>query len=73
MYKRQILSLLSEESINLTRISSKPISNDLGEYLFFIDCDGHILDEKLQLCLKKIEDECLYYKFLGSYPKGKVI
>ncbi len=44
-----------------------------GEYLFFIDCDGHILDEKLQLCLKKIEDECLYYKFLGSYPKGKVI
>ena len=68
-----ILSLLSAESINLTRISSKPISNDLGEYLFFIDCDGHILDEKLQLCLKKIEDECLYYKFLGSYPKGKVI
>ncbi len=68
-----ILSLLSSESINLTRISSKPTANDLGEYLFFIDCDGHALDTTLQKCLKKIQAECLYYKFLGSYPKGMVL
>ncbi|RAP25876.1 prephenate dehydratase [Candidatus Marinamargulisbacteria bacterium SCGC AG-333-B06] len=65
-----ILSLLSAESINLTRISSKPTSNDLGEYLFFVDCDGHIEDPKLAVCLDTIKQECLYYKFLGSYPKG---
>tara|TARA_Y100001970_G_C14085484_1_gene777066 strand:- start:297 stop:1133 length:837 start_codon:yes stop_codon:yes gene_type:complete len=68
-----ILSLLSQESINLTRISSKPTSSHLGEYLFFIDCDGHAMDPKLDNCLTLIKQECLYYKFLGSYPKGCVL
>tara|TARA_B100000427_G_C15482940_1_gene583959 strand:- start:641 stop:1477 length:837 start_codon:yes stop_codon:yes gene_type:complete len=68
-----ILSLLSNESINLTRISSKPVSNNLGEYLFFIDCEGHIQDPVVYECLLKIKTSCLYYKFLGSYPKGRAI
>ena len=68
-----ILSLLAKEAINLTRISSKPTTREFGEYLFFVDCDGHCLDTVVSDCLAKIKNECLYYKFLGSYPKGLIL
>tara|TARA_B100001989_G_scaffold245124_1_gene214580 strand:+ start:247 stop:1086 length:840 start_codon:yes stop_codon:yes gene_type:complete len=67
----EILQLMSSRSINLTRISSRPSKKILGEYLFFIDCEGHIGDEKIAQCLDLLQKQSSYYKFLGSYQKGK--
>ncbi len=65
-----ILKCLAESEVNMTRVSSRPAKTSLGEYLFFIDCEGHFLDSNLKRCLQNIESKCSFYMFLGSYPKG---
>lgn len=65
-----ILLELSKRNINLTRISSYPTKNILGEYLFFIDFLGHYEDKLVGECFEVIKSKCSYFKFLGSYPKG---
>ncbi len=60
---------LSSRNINLTRITSRPSRHMLGEYVFFVDCEGHCEDPLLQECLGVIQDKSSYYKFLGSYKR----
>lgn len=66
----QILQEFAYRYINLTKIESRPAKKALGEYIFFIDMEGHIDDPVVAdaiNCLKcKIKD----VKFLGSYPRG---
>ena len=64
-----ILNVLSNHHINMTRITSRPTKNKLGEYLFFIDCDGHQQDPLLKDILSTIEKKSSWYKFLGSYKR----
>ena len=65
-----ILQELSSRGINLTRITSRPSRQLLGEYIFFIDCEGHCLEESLKEGLSVIESHSSYFKFLGSYARG---
>jgi prephenate dehydratase len=64
-----VLNEFQSKSINLTHISSRPTKAMLGEYLFYIDCEGHFKDEKLSEILTIIENKTSYIKCLGSYPK----
>jgi len=41
----EILTVLSEEEINLTKLESRPIKGKQWKYLFFLDMIGHIEDE----------------------------
>jgi len=43
----KILEILRENSINMTYISSRPSRKSLGEYTFYIDVDGNVLDSKV--------------------------
>lgn len=66
-----LLSILQEfaaRAINLTKIESRPTKNGLGDYCFFIDCDGHISDEVVADALRNIVAKHAEVKFLGSYP-----
>ena len=67
-----ILLELGKRNINLTKISSFPTKAMLGEYLFFIDFQGHCNDDLVRECLDIIRSKCLYFKFLGSYTKGEL-
>lgn len=60
----------SDNGINLCRIESRPSKKNLGDYLFFIDFDGHIQDQKIKDTIGKIAPNVDYYRFLGSYPKS---
>jgi prephenate dehydratase len=64
-----ILVPFSENNINLCRIESRPSKKNLGDYLFFIDFDGHIQDQKVKDTIGKIAPYIDFYRFLGSYPK----
>ena len=57
-----------EMDINLSKIESRPTRKAAWEYMFFIDCDGHRTDDKLQSVIARLEADCLYLKLLGSYP-----
>tara|TARA_B110000014_G_C20038831_1_gene539804 strand:+ start:339 stop:1154 length:816 start_codon:yes stop_codon:yes gene_type:complete len=64
----QILKEFNDNSINLTKIESRPKKNTNWEYNFFVDILGHFSDEKINLVLKKISNNTLFLKVIGSYP-----
>ena len=41
------------------------------DYLFFVDLQGHVEDEKIKKALERLEPQCLFLKVLGSYPLGE--
>ena len=55
-------------AINLTKLESRPTKRGLGDYCFFIDCEGHIADEVLADALRNLVAKQAEVKFLGSYP-----
>jgi len=66
LYK--VLKEFADERINLTKIESRPTKKELGEYLFFIECVGHVEDMKLAKVLEKLSSQAALLKVLGSYP-----
>ena len=65
------LGALAETGINVSRIESRPAKMKKWEYFFFIDLEGHYLDESLSKALPELEKQCVFVKRLGSYPAGK--
>lgn len=65
-----ILQEFAARSINLTKLESRPTKKSLGDYCFFIDLDGHIVDELLADSLRTVAAKQAQVKFLGSYPVG---
>jgi prephenate dehydratase len=63
-----ILEEFAARSINLSRLSSRPVKTSLGNYCFVIDLDGHIADELIADCLRSVRAKHADVKFLGSYP-----
>lgn len=61
------LELFKEENINLKKIESRPMKNELGKYMFFIDIDGNIDNATIYFALDKLRKNTTFYKFLGSY------
>lgn len=57
--------------INLTKIESRPSKRKAWQYLFFIDCDGHVQDAKVAKAIAHLEKECRLVKVLGSYPNAE--
>ncbi len=57
--------------INMTKIESRPSKRKAWEYFFFVDCDGHQKDTKLERALKMLGEHCSYVKVLGSYPAAE--
>ena len=65
-----ILEPFKKAKINLTKIESRPSKRKAWEYIFFVDMEGHVEDKKLKGVIEEMKDNCLYLKFLGSYPQG---
>lgn len=61
------IGLLGDEKINMLKIESRPMKNELGKYVFFIDIEGNADDAKIYFALDKVRKSSLFYKFLGSY------
>ena len=64
----ELLALFAENNINLTKIESRPSKEGLGHYIFFIDLEGHRLDENINEILNDLENNTSFFKILGSYP-----
>lgn len=67
LYK--ILGEFASRKINLTKIESRPSKKALGDYLFFIDLEGHREDTKVKEALSGVKKNAAMLKVLGSYPK----
>lgn len=66
-----VLMELAVRGVNLTRIESRPTGEALGRYAFFLDCTGHLTDERLGEALRGLHRVCAGVRFLGSYPRHR--
>jgi prephenate dehydratase len=66
-----VLKEFAKNNINLTRITSRPTKEVLGEYLFFIDFEGGSKDQKIIETLELVKETTSYFRVLGSYKKEK--
>jgi chorismate mutase/prephenate dehydratase len=66
----RLLKPFSDNDVSMTRIESRPSRLANWEYVFFIDINGHVKDEKVAHCLDAVRADASMFKVLGSYPKA---
>jgi len=66
----ELLGEFASRNINLTKIESRPTKKALGDYLFYIDLEGHIHDDKIHDAMQSIRGMVAMIKVLGSYPQA---
>ncbi len=66
----KILEPFARYGINLTKIESRPVKKRAWEYLFFLDMEGHIKDERVRKAINEMRILTNYFKLLGSYPRS---
>jgi prephenate dehydratase len=71
-----LVSALTEfaiRDIDLTRIESRPTRTELGTYIFFLDCVGHVDDDAVAEALKALHRRCADVRYLGSWATGSAV
>ena len=63
-----VLGRLATRGINLSKIESRPAKGKLGDYIFFIDIQGHIQDLPVTEACEDLKKKT-FVKVLGSYPR----
>jgi chorismate mutase/prephenate dehydratase len=63
--------VFKSNKINLTWIESFPYHEAKGEYVFFVDFEGHREDQKVKKALQSMEKMCDVLSILGSFPMAK--
>ena len=65
------ITIFKRNRLNLTWIESFPIAR--GEYLFFIEFDGHESDLKVRRALQTLGKKTLRLEILGSFPRTEPV
>lgn len=66
-----ILSLLEPlalHGVSMTKLESRPAKVGMWEYVFYVDIEGHLQDQKVAEAVSDIGNRASYLKHLGSYP-----
>jgi prephenate dehydratase len=64
------LDEFARREINLTKIESRPRRARLGHYMFFVDLEGGLPEERVAQALGGLRAICEEVRVLGSYPAG---
>jgi chorismate mutase/prephenate dehydratase len=64
-----ILRPFEKRKINLSKIETRPSRGNINSHDFFIDCEGHMNDQKLKLTIKEVKDLGSSVRVIGSYPQ----
>lgn len=62
------LSEFAFRGLNLTRIESRPRKDRLGSYVFFLDLEGGVQDERVGAAIAGLRSHSDEVRVLGSYP-----
>ena len=58
----------AQRNINLVKIESRPTKQELGRYIFLIDCEGHRSEPEVAAALEGLRQRVDMFKIFGSYP-----
>lgn len=64
----ELLRPFASHGINMTKIESRPSRRKAWEYIFFVDIEGHMEEDRVKKALEEVKSRCLFLKILGSYP-----
>ncbi len=67
-----ILNLFKQNKVNLTWIESFPYPSAKGEYVFFVDFEGHQEDPKVKKTLNALQGQAEKIYVLGSFPVAEL-
>jgi prephenate dehydratase len=62
------LAEFAARDVNLTRIESRPLRQRLGEYMFFLDLEGRVGDERVAAAVDGLRAHADVVRVLGSFP-----
>lgn len=63
----KILTILDEYGLNMSYIDSRPSKKELGEYVFYIDFEGHINDTNVQGAFEEIKKFVKMFYIIGTF------
>ena len=66
----ELLSLIKNYDVNMTKIESRPVKNRPGDYRFFIEADIDIASPIAKEMIAEIEKNTLECKLLGAYNRS---
>jgi len=64
----QLLEPFSRHGVSMTKLESRPSRQNLWNYVFFVDIEGHQQQPDVQAALKDLAERATLLKVLGSYP-----
>ena len=64
-----VLRPFEKRKINLSKIETRPSRGNINSHDFFVDCEGHIKDQKLRLAIKEVVETGAIVRNFGSYPE----
>jgi chorismate mutase / prephenate dehydratase len=64
----QLLEPFSRHGVSMTKLESRPSRQNLWNYVFFVDIEGHQQQPAIQAALKDLAERATLLKVLGSYP-----
>ena len=65
----EALRPMAENSVNMTKLESRPSRGRAWEYVFFVEMEGHRDDPAVARTLAEIRRRAAFVKWLGSYPR----
>jgi prephenate dehydratase len=65
----RLLQEFSSRGVNLTAIKSRPTKELLGEYVFFVEVQGHLHDPRVRDATLGLLRGSADVRYLGSYPE----
>ncbi|MFI3299919.1 MAG: prephenate dehydratase [Candidatus Gastranaerophilales bacterium] len=68
-----VLNIFMQNEINLSYISSRPSKKQFGEYIFFVNFDGHVSNPKMLNAINQVKQMTTNFRFLGSYEKQNAL
>jgi 3-deoxy-7-phosphoheptulonate synthase len=67
----ETLKVFAENRINLVKLESRPIHDKPWEYMFYVDVEIDVEDERYKELLNALRTRTEYFKVLGTYGKGR--
>lgn len=64
----EMLGEFANRNINLTKVESRPSKGKLGDYIFYMDLEGHKSEKRVAEALRNI-GKSFFVSVLGSYPR----
>jgi chorismate mutase/prephenate dehydratase len=65
-----LLEPFRRANVSLTRIDTRPSRTEKWAYVFFIEFEGHLRDEKIASIMADLNEQSIMLKPLGSYPQA---